>query len=74
MREQSCSGKYFNFDQFKRFSGVFGWNDASEHEVHVFDDTGREVEGFNAPQVREDGKTWTEVRLAEDWSAAIVRK
>jgi hypothetical protein len=57
-----------------KVSGVFGWNDASEHEVHVFDDTGREVEGFNAPQVREDGKTWTELRLAEDWSAAIVRK
>lgn len=57
-----------------RVSGLFGWNDASAHEVHVFDDTGREVEGFNAPLVQEDGKTWTELRLAEDWSAAIVRK
>lgn len=57
-----------------KVSGLFGWNDASEHEVHVFDDTGREVEGFNAPQVREDGNTWTELRLAEDWSAAIVKK
>ena len=57
-----------------KVSGLFGWNDASAHEVHVFDDTGREVEGFNAPKVEEDGTTWTELRLAEDWSAAIVRK
>lgn len=55
-------------------SGLYGWDDASEHEVHVFDDTGREVENFNAPLIREDGNTWTELRIAEDWSAAIVRK
>ena len=55
-------------------SGMFGWNDASTHEVHVFDDTGREVEGFDAPQLREDGVTWTELRIAEDWSAVIVKK
>jgi hypothetical protein len=55
-------------------SGLFGWGDAAEHEVHVFDDTGREVEGFQAPLLRRDGKTYTELRLAEDWSAAIVRK
>lgn len=57
-----------------RVSGIFGWNDASIHEVHVFDDTGREVEGFQAPKLSEDGKTWTELRLAEDWSAVIVRQ
>ncbi len=55
-------------------SGLYGWGDASEHEVHVFDDTGREVENFTAPLITEDGKTWTELRIAEDWSAAIVRK
>lgn len=55
-------------------SGLFGWGDASTHEVHVFDDSGREVEGFKAPQVRRDGKTYTELRLAEDWSAAIIRR
>ncbi len=55
-------------------SGLFGWGDASQHEVHVFNDEGREVEGFKAPLVRRDGKTYTELRLAEDWSAAIVRK
>jgi len=54
-------------------SGLFGWGDASTHEVHVFDDTGREVEGFAAPRVERDGKAYTELRLAEDWSAAIVR-
>jgi hypothetical protein len=57
-----------------KISGQFGWGDAAAHEVHVFDDTGREVADFQAPQVRRDGKTYTELRLAEDWSAAIVRK
>jgi len=55
-------------------SGLFGWGDASDHEVHVFDDTGREVEDFDAPLVTLDDKTYTELRIAEDWSAAIVRK
>ncbi|MFQ6098937.1 MAG: hypothetical protein ACE5O2_14500, partial [Armatimonadota bacterium] len=54
-------------------SGLFGWGDASEHEVHVFDDRGREVEGFDAPLVRREGKTYTELRIGEGWSAAIVR-
>lgn len=57
-----------------RVSGLFGWGDASAHEVHVFDDQGREVDGYAAPLVRRDGKTYTELRLAEDWSAAIVRR
>lgn len=54
-------------------SGLFGWGDASQHEVHVFDDTGREVHGFKAPAIERDGATFTELRLAEGWSAAIVR-
>lgn len=57
-----------------RRSGLFGWGDASRHEVHVFDDRGREVPDFVAPRVERDGKTYTELRLAEDWSAAIVRR
>ena len=57
-----------------KLSGLYGWGDASRHEVHVFDDTGREVEHFPAPLITEDGKTWTELRIAEDWSAAIVKK
>jgi hypothetical protein len=54
-------------------SGLFGWGDASKHEVHVFDDTGREVEGFNAPVITIEGRAYTELRIAEDWSAAIIR-
>lgn len=57
-----------------RVSGLFGWGDASQHEVHIFDDQGREMEGVSAPLVEIDGKTCSEVRLGKDWSAAIVRK
>jgi hypothetical protein len=57
-----------------KVSGRFGWGDASQHEVHVFNDRGEEVADFEAPFVTENGKTWTELRLAEDWCAAIVRR
>lgn len=57
-----------------KVSGLYGWGDSATHEVHVFDDTGREVENFNAPTITRDGKSYTELRIAEDWSAAIVRK
>jgi hypothetical protein len=54
-------------------SGLFGWNDDSKHEVHVFDEEGREVRKFKAPTVTRGGKTFTELRIGEGWSAAIVR-
>lgn len=54
-------------------SGLFGWGDASPHQVHVFDDQGREVRDFEAPTVLREGMTFTELRLPEDYSAAIVR-
>lgn len=54
-------------------SGLFGWGDASPHEVHVFNDRGAEVPDFDAPLRIRNGKTYTELRLAEDWSAAIIR-
>ncbi|HIQ21887.1 MAG TPA: hypothetical protein EYH34_11730 [Planctomycetes bacterium] len=57
-----------------KVSGLFGWGDASGHEVHVFDHTGREVPDYKTPLVRRDGKTYSEIRLAEGWSAAIVRR
>jgi hypothetical protein len=57
-----------------RVSGLFGWGDASSHKVHLFDDSGREVESHQAPLVSRDGKNYTEVRLPEDWSAAIVKE
>jgi hypothetical protein len=54
-------------------SGLFGWGDSARHEVHVFDDQGREVPVFHAPAVVQDGMTFTELRLPEDYSAAIIR-
>ena len=55
-------------------SGLYGWGDNSQFEVHVFDDTGCEVEGFEAPVVEQDGNRFVELRIGEDWSAAIVRR
>lgn len=58
-------------------SGFYGWNDASKHEIHLFDETGRETRDFKAPVVARtlarEGKTMTELRLPEDWSAAILK-
>jgi hypothetical protein len=55
-------------------SGLFGWGDDSRHEVHVFDDTGVEATGYNAPELVLDGRTYSEIRIGEGWSAAIVRR
>ncbi len=55
-------------------SGLFGWGDAARHEVHVFDDQGREVPDFSAPAVVRDGQTFSELRLPEGFSAAVVRR
>jgi len=61
-------------------SGVFGWNDSSSHEVHIYDEIGREVnlQNIKPPTVvktfEKENKTWTEIRIGEGWSAAIVRK
>jgi hypothetical protein len=59
-------------------SGLFGWGDKADHEIHVFNEEGREVEDIQPPTVARvltrDGATLTELRLGEGWSAAIVRK
>ena len=55
-------------------SGLFGWNDKAKHIVHVFDENGREVHSFNAPLRTINGRTWTELRLPEDYSAAILHE
>ena len=55
-------------------SGKYGWGDLSEHEVHVFDDTGRETTEFTAPSTIEANQRLTEIRIGEGWSAAIIRK
>ena len=57
-----------------RLSGTYGWGDDSPHEVHVYDAEGEEVTDFDAPFTEKDGVTWTELRLAEDWSAVIVHR
>jgi len=57
-----------------KISGRFGWNDNAQHELHVFDDTGHETKDYQAEVVEETGQTWTELRIAEDWSAVIVRR
>ena len=54
--------------------GLFGWGDNSRHEVHVFDDQGRKRPDFAAPTITRDAQTFTELRLPEDFSAAIVRR
>ncbi len=55
-------------------SGRYGWDDNSRHEVHVYDEEGKKVAKHNMKTVTVSGKTWTDLRLAEDWSAVIVRK
>jgi len=62
-------------------SGLFGWGEpagACAHEVHVFNEEGCEVPAADVPKhakaITRDGKAYVELRLAEDWSAAIVRK
>ncbi len=57
-----------------KLSGTYGWGDDSRHELHVYNAAGEEVAGFDAPFTEKDGMTWTELRLAEGWSAVIVRK
>jgi hypothetical protein len=57
-----------------KLSGTYGWGDDSRHELHVYNDKGEEVPDFDAPFTEQDGLTWTELRLAEDWSAAIERR
>lgn len=57
-------------------SGSFGWGDDSVHEVHVFNDKGREVPCVSTQIKRTknvDGKIYTELQLSLDWSAAIIR-
>ena len=57
-----------------RKSGLFGFGDGSRHEIHAFNEEGREVEQFRAPRVERDGHAYSEIRLPEGWSAAIVRR
>jgi len=55
-------------------SGLFGWGDASDHEVHVFDHEGREIADWDAPVVERDGAKYSAIRLPEDYAAVIIRR
>lgn len=55
-------------------SGYFGWSDDSDFVAHVYDRDGKEVKDFKVPQVTRNGKKYAELRIAEGWSAALVRK
>ena len=54
-------------------SGLFGWGDASGHDVHIFDRSGHETDDIKASQVHDNGQTWTELRIPKGYSAAILR-
>ncbi len=55
-------------------SGLFGWGDMSRHEVHAYDEKGREMKNFKAPLVKRASANFSELRLAEGWSAVVIRK
>ena len=54
-------------------SGLFGWGDASEFTIYVYDREGRLSNETESKQVTLDGKNYAEVRIPEGYSAAIVR-
>ena len=56
-----------------KVSGRYGWNDDSRHIVRVFNAAGQEIKEHGMQTVTIDGKTFTEIRLASDWSAVIIR-
>jgi len=57
-----------------KVSGYWGWGDNSEFDVYVYDANGKLLPDFKAPKVVRNGKNYVELRLPEDYSAAIVRK
>ena len=55
-------------------SGRYGWGDASQVDVYVFDGDGRLVEGAEVERVIGKGRTLTEVRMPSDHFAILVRR
>jgi hypothetical protein len=55
-------------------SGLFGWGDDSDFEAHVFNRVGAEVDDVTIPRVMRDGKAYAQVRIAEGYSVALVRR
>jgi len=55
-------------------SGLFGWGDQSNFEVHIFDRSGKEDPKYSVPVVERNGKRYAEIRIPGGYSAAIIRK
>jgi hypothetical protein len=53
-------------------SGRFGWGDKSRHAVHAYDENGRELRDFKSPLIQHAGANFSELRLAEGWSAVVI--
>ena len=54
-------------------SGVFGWDDAREHEIFVYGPDGQLLEDFEAPARVIDGNNFSELRLPPGSMAIIER-
>jgi len=55
-------------------SGLFGWGDDSDFVAYVYDDNGKLTDKLSVPKKVIDGNTFAEVRIAEGYGVAIVRK
>jgi len=55
-------------------SGLFGWGDASEFDVAVFNQRGKRTDEVAVPRVVKGGKAYAEVRIPEGYGVALIRK
>lgn len=55
-------------------SGLFGWGDDSDFDAYVYDEKGKPTDTVTVAKKTIDGKTYAEVRIAEGYGVAIVRK
>lgn len=55
-------------------SGMFGWGDASEFDVAVFDRRGRRTDNIAIPRRMKNGKAYAEVRIPEGYGVALIRR
>jgi len=57
-----------------KVSGLFGWGDASEFDIKVFDTNGKLTDSYPGKKVVIDGKNYAEIRIPGNCAAAIIRK
>ena len=55
-------------------SGRFGWGDDSDFDVAVFNERGKRTDTIDVPRRIIDGKSFAEVRIAEGYAVALIRK